>query len=75
MKKEIDTNVLKYIPKKLVDRVVACDRIANSSGRQGYTYNIIFDYVEETSIFADGVEGLKWALKQVQNGRRGVIYA
>lgn len=73
----IDSKVMKYVPKKLHEHVIACDRFENFSGG-GYTYNVLFDYEkcdgEETTIFADGVEGLRWCCKAVLNGERGVIY-
>lgn len=73
----IDSNVMRYIPKKLHSHVIACDRFKNFEN--GYTYNVIFDYEPdikegETSIMADGIEGLKWCCKEILNGRRGVIY-
>jgi hypothetical protein len=73
----IDNKVMKYIPKKLHAHVTACDRFENFEG--GYTYNVLFDYAPdakegETSIMANGIEGLKWACKQVLSGQRGVIY-
>lgn len=67
-----DQKVMKYIPKKLQAHVTHCDRFDRYPN--GYTYNVLFDYEEETSIFADSVEGLKWACKEVLNGERDVIY-
>ena len=74
----IDSKVMKYIPKKLHAHITACDRFENFAG-SGYTYSVLFDYAPddkegETSIMADGVEGLKWACKEVLNGERGTIY-
>ena len=72
----IDSKVMKYIPKKIQEHVTSCDRFERYGG--GYTYNVNFDYEvysgEETTIFADSVEGLKWACKEILNGERGVIY-
>jgi hypothetical protein len=70
--KMIDKNVIKYIPKKLQPHVTHCDRFNRYPN--GYTYNVIFDYDVDTSIFADSVAGLRWACKEVLNGERGVIY-
>lgn len=67
----IDQSVLKYIPKKLQGRVVACDKWQRYEG--GYTYNVIFDD-DITSIMADSVDGLRWAAAQVVKGRTGLIY-
>lgn len=71
MEKMIDEKVLNYIPEKLKNRVVACDRFDRFPS--GYTYNVIFDD-DETTIFADSVVGLKWACKEVLKGRTGEIY-
>lgn len=73
----IDENVMRYIPKKIHEHVIGCDRFKN--WKNTYTYNVIFDYEPdikkgETSIFADSIEGLKWACKEILNGGRGVIY-
>lgn len=70
MENQIDVKVLKYIPRKLQNKVVSCDRFERYP--VGYGYNVIFD--DETSIFADSVEGLKWACREVLNGRTGTIY-
>lgn len=72
MEKQIDVKVLKYIPKSLHKLVTACDRYERYPS--GYGYNVIFDDEQESSIFADSVEGLRWACKAYQNGQRGVIY-
>lgn len=73
----LDNNVLKYIPKKLHKDITHCDRFKNFDNK--YTYNVIFNYEkvngEETSIMADGLDGLKWAIKEVIKGERGTIYA
>ena len=66
-----DLHVLRYIPKKLQSRVIACDRWQRYEG--GYTYNVIFDD-DVTSIMADSVNGLRWAAAQVAKGRTGLIY-
>lgn len=71
MDKQIDEKVLKYIPRKLHEKVVSCDRFDRYPA--GYTYSVLFDD-DETSIMADSVEGLKWACKEVLNSRTGVIY-
>lgn len=71
MENTIDKKVLKYIPEKLQNRVVSCDRFDRYPS--GYTYNVIFDD-DETSIFADSVVGLKWACSEVLKGRTGTIY-
>lgn len=73
----IDSKVMKYIPAKLQNRVTSCDRFERETNK--YTYNVNFDYESdvsegETAIFADSVEGLRWACKEALNGRRGVIY-
>jgi hypothetical protein len=69
---EIDVRLLKYIPKALRNNVTSCDRFDRFP--TGYGYNIIFDFAEDTTIFADSVDGLKWACREVLNGRRGEIY-
>ena len=71
MENKIDKKVLNYIPKKLQERVISCDRFARYPS--GYTYNVIFDD-DETTIFADSVSGLKWACNEIIKGRTGVIY-
>lgn len=71
MEKMIDEKVMKYIPVKLRDKVVSCDRYDRYP--VGYGYNVVFND-DETSIFADSVAGLKWACSQVMNGRTGTIY-
>lgn len=71
MENMIDKKVMSYIPAKLQDKVVSCDRFERYP--VGYTYNVIFND-DETSIFADSVAGLKWACSQVMKGRTGTIY-
>jgi hypothetical protein len=71
MKKQIDVKVLKYIPQEIQSDVIACERWERFP--KGHTYNVIFKD-DETSIFSDTVQGLKWACNQYKKGRRGTIY-
>lgn len=71
MENQIDKNVMKYIPRKLHEKVASCDRYERYP--VGYGYNVVFQD-DETAIFADSVAGLKWACSEVLKGRTGTIY-
>ena len=64
--------VKKYIPSSLMQYVSSADRFERDGG---FRYNVEMNIDgEEVSIFADSATGLTWALRQVKNGIRGVIY-
>ena len=68
----IDAKVLNYAPKWARGYVVGADCWRVDGGRR---YNVEMNINgEEVNIYADSVAGLKWALQQAKNGRRGVIY-
>lgn len=69
---DIDKKVLSYVAKWGQKYVVSADSWRIIGGRR---YNVEMDINgEEVTIFADSVVGLKWAVTQAKNGRRGVIY-
>ena len=80
---KVDFRVMRHIPQKLQANVVYADKFSNGNGTQN-TYNVGFKFTGEpatevgedgfTDILADGIVGLKWAIKQVEKGRRGEIY-
>lgn len=69
-------NALKYIPKKLHNRIVGGIDTWKNYGEHYYCIDVGFKFEDgtEATFVAHGVDELKWACKQVLNGKRGEIF-